>query len=205
MSEITSLEQQVKDKTRYNVYVDGRFYCGIKLEVAVKYHLKVGMQVDKDYLSEIQFETEKSQALDKAFDHLSASIKTERQMRTYLEKKGYVPAVIDYCMERLHYYGYVDDDEYCRQYINSVSGRGKRAIYSDLVKRGADAGAIERALADLGEDPEEIYAVLQKYMRGKVADRQGMNKAYRYLLSKGFSYDGAKEAVEKYGDENSSF
>lgn len=204
MSEITLLEEQKKDKTRVNVYVDGRFYCGIKLEIAVKYHLKAGMQVDKNYLDEIQFETEKSQALDKAFNYLSATIKTEKQMRTYLEKKGYVPDVIDYCLEKLHYYGYVDDDEYCRQYINSVSGKGARAIKSDLIKRGADIGAIERALSDFGEDSDEIYSVLQKYMRGKSADRQTMNKAYRYLLSKGFTYDGAKEAVEKYSNENNS-
>ena len=47
MAEITSIEPQIKDKTRCNVYVDGRFYCGIKLEVAIKYHLKAGMQIDK--------------------------------------------------------------------------------------------------------------------------------------------------------------
>ncbi|MDE7305894.1 MAG: recombination regulator RecX, partial [Clostridia bacterium] len=67
MSEITSIEPQKKDKERCNVYVDGRFYCGIKLEVAIKFHLKAGMQIEKSRLDEIQLETEKSQAMDKAF------------------------------------------------------------------------------------------------------------------------------------------
>ncbi len=53
MSEITSIEPQVKDKNRCNVYIDGRFYCGIKLEVAIKYHLKAGMHIDKEKLDEI--------------------------------------------------------------------------------------------------------------------------------------------------------
>ena len=31
MSEITSVETQKKDKTRCSIYIDGAFYCGIKL------------------------------------------------------------------------------------------------------------------------------------------------------------------------------
>ena len=72
MAEITSIEPQKKDANRCNIYVDGRFYCGIKLEVAVKYRLKTGMQIDVAKLDEIQLETEKSQALDKAMTHISA-------------------------------------------------------------------------------------------------------------------------------------
>ena len=50
MAEITSIEPQVKDKNRCNIYVDGVFYCGIKLEVAVKYRLKAGMNIEKSKL-----------------------------------------------------------------------------------------------------------------------------------------------------------
>ena len=77
MAEITSIEPQKKDAKRCNVYVDGRFYCGIKLEVAIKYRLKAGMQIEKSQLDEIQLETEKSQALDKALTHISASPRTK--------------------------------------------------------------------------------------------------------------------------------
>ena len=110
MAEITSIEPQIKDKTRCNVYVDGRFYCGIKLEVAIKYHLKAGMQIDKSRLDEIQLATEKSQALDKAMTHLSAAMKTKKQIRDFLAKKGYTDAVCDYVIERLEYYKLIDDE-----------------------------------------------------------------------------------------------
>ena len=36
MPEITDITPQVKDKERCNIYVDGRFYCGLKLETAIK-------------------------------------------------------------------------------------------------------------------------------------------------------------------------
>lgn len=202
MSQITSIEPQIKDKNRCSIFVDGRFYCGIKLEVAVKYKLKVGMPVDKEYLDEIQFETEKSQAMDKALNHLSATMKTEKQIRDFLVKKGYVQTVCDYVIEKLRYYNFVDDNAYCRAYINGVSGKGKRAIEADLIKRGASRESIEEALSAYEEDGEEVLSVLKKYMRGKEVTKENLYKGNRYLLSRGYGYDAAKEACERLLNEN---
>ena len=199
MAEITSIEPQVKDKNRCNVYIDGRFYCGIKLEVAIKYHLKAGMQVEKSQLDEIQLETEKSQAVDKAMTHLSATMKTERQMRDFLVKKGYTEAVCDYVIEKLQYYKFIDDYAYCRAYVNSVRGKGKRAIEADLFKRKARRDAIDEALNDFTENKDDAYSLLQKYMRGKEVNKINLLKGYKYLLSKGYGYDVAQSAVEKFG------
>ena len=202
MAEITSIEPQVNDKNRCNVYVDGRFYCGIKLEVAIKYHLKAGMHIEKSQLDEIQLETEKSQAVDKAMTHLSATMKTERQMRDFLVKKGYTEAVCDYVIERLQYYNFIDDYAYCRAYINTVHGKGKRAIEADLIKRKANREAISAVLDEFEEDDGEAYEILQKYLRGKVIDKTNLLKGYKYLLSKGFSYDTAQSAMEKFNVED---
>lgn len=205
MSEITSIEPQVKDKARCNVYVDGRFYCGIKLEVAVKFRLKAGMQIEKSRLDEIQLETEKGQALDRAMTYLSASMKTRRQMSDYLIKKGYTQAVCDYVLERLEYHNLIDDAAYCRAYVNGVKGKGKRALEADLIKRGADREAIASALEETEEDGEEAARILEKYLRGKPCDRQNLYRGFKYLLSKGFGYDTAKAALLKLGGEDEDY
>lgn len=202
MAEITSIEPQVKDKNRCNVYVDGRFYCGIKLEVAVKYHLKAGMHIEKSQLDEIQLETEKSQAVDKAMTHLSATMKTENQMRDFLVKKGYTEAVCDYVIEKLQYYKFIDDYAYCRAYINSVHGKGRRAIEADLIKRKAKRDAIISVLEEFDESDDEAFEILQKYMRGKEINKPNLLKGYKYLISKGFGYDTAQSAMEKFNVED---
>ncbi len=199
MAEITSIEPQKKDAKRCNIYIDGRFYCGIKLEVAVKYHLKAGMQIEKSTLDEIQLETEKSQALDKALTHISATMKTKKQIVDFLAKKGYTEAVQAYVLERLEYYKFVDDYAYCRAYINGVEGKGKRALEADLIKRGADRKAIEEVLDEVEEDDGEALKILEKYMRGKEFSKENLYKGFKYLLSKGFGYDTAKSALSKLG------
>lgn len=205
MSEITSIEPQKKDKQRCNVYVDGAFYCGIKLEVAVKYRLKVGTFIDKSKLDEIQLETEKSQALDKAMTFISATMKTKKQISDYLFKKGYTQAVTDYVIEKLDYYKLTDDYAYCRAYVNSVQGKGKRAIEADLIKRGADRKAIEEVLSEAEEDSEAALSVLKKYLRNKETNKENLYKGYKYLISKGYGYDTAKCAISELGAEDEDY
>lgn len=202
MSQITSIEQQQKDKTRCSVYIDGRFYCGLKVEVAIKHRLKAGMSIEKSELDKIQLDNEKVQATEKAMAHLSATLKTEKQMRDFLTKKGYTQAVTDYVMEKLSYYGYVDDFAYCKAYVNSVKGKGKRAMEAALISRGARREAIEEALQEAQEDGEEIFNLLQKYLRGKEINKQTRMKAFRYLLSKGYEYDAVKDALERLGESD---
>ena len=201
MSTITYIEPQVTDKTRCSIFIDGRFYCGIKLEVAVKYRLKAGMVIDKAQLDIIQLETEKAQAVDKALTHISASPKTRKQIRDFLIKKGYVDAVIDYVFERLDYYGYADDRQYCKMYVESVSGKSKRAIEVELLKRGIDRDVIEEELSDLSDDEEEVLTLLKKYLKGKEFSKENVYKGCRYLISKGYDYDTVKAASERVDED----
>ena len=196
MSQITSIEQQQKDKTRCSVYIDGAFYCGLKIEVAVKYRLKPGMSVEKSRIDEIQLENEKLQAVEKAMNHLSATLKTRRQMSDFLARKGYTGAVVDYVLQKLDSYGYIDDFAYCRAYADSVKGKGRAAIRAALIKRGAAREAIDAALEGREESEEEARAVACKYMRGKAPTRENMYRAVRHLISRGYDYDTAKRAVE---------
>ncbi len=203
MSEITDILPQVKDKNRCSIYVDGSFYCGMKLETAIKYRLKAGQAIDKNTLDDIQLENEKSEALDKALGFISTTMKTGKQVYDYLKKKGYINAVCEYAVEKLKGYGYVDDSEYCRVYISSVEkSKGRRLIAAELKKRGVSDECIESALENLSGGEETAFSVLSKYMKNKEANRENLYKAFRYLTGKGFDYDEAKYALEKFGAES---
>lgn len=203
MNEITAITPQVKDKTRCNVYVDGRFCCGLTLEATMKYRLKVGQTVAEDRLAEIQLESEKNTAFDKALTHLSATRKTEKQVRTYLGGKGYLPAVVDYAVEKLRSYNFLNDGEYAEAYVESAAKRkGGKLIRMELRGKGVSDAEIDEALGALDEETEVRTAteILQKYMRGKSADRETLQKAYRYLMGKGFDYEVAKAALAAFGE-----
>ena len=203
MNEITEISPQVKDKRRCNVYIDGRFYCGLTLETAVKNRLKVGQHIAPERLAEMQLESEKETAFDKALTHLSATRKTEKQVRDFLSGKGYLPAVQAYVLEKLRSYNFLNDEEYAQAYVESAAKRkGGRLLRMELRAKGVSDERIDGALESLDEETECAAAkeILQKYMRGKGLDKETMQKAYRHLMGKGFSYDVAKTALREYFD-----
>lgn len=198
MNEITAITPQIKDKTRCNVYVDGRFCCGLKLETVIKNRLKVGVVVTEERLSAMQLESEKMAALDKALCFISASRKTEKDVRAYLQKKGYLSAVSDHVVEKMKGYGYIDDGEYAKEYAQSAAKKkGKRLVALELKRKGVCADEIERAVDEMDGEDETARILAEKYMRGKTVDKATVQKAYRHLLSKGFDFDVAKAAVQK--------
>lgn len=202
--EITAITPQKKDKTRCNIEVDGRFFCGMKLETVVENRLKVGSEVTEEFLSRIQLESEKRTALDKALSHISLSMKTEREVRAFLAKKGYLPDVADYTVEKMRGYGFLDDGAYAASYAESASKRkGKRLIEAELRQKGVPDEAIRSALEGLGDETEQAKRTLEKYLRGKDgSDRRVRAKAYAHLISKGFDHDAAHAALEAISDED---
>lgn len=203
MNEITAIQPQMKDKRRCNIYIDGRFCCGLTLEATVKNRLQVGQIVTEERLAEIQLESEKNTAFDKALTHLSATRKTEKQIRNYLAGKGYLPVVIEYVVEKLHGYDFLNDGEYADAYVESVSARkGGRLIRMELKNRGVSEEEVERALGarEEGAEEEAAKSILTKYMRNKPFDRETLSKAYRYLMGKGFDYEIAKAALASLGE-----
>ena len=203
MNEITAITPQAKHKKRCNIFIDGRFCCGLTLETTVKNCLKVGQSISPENLSKMQLESEKAVALDKALTHVSASRKTEKQVRDFLRQKGYLSDVCDYVIEKMRGYNFLNDGEYAEAYVESVSAKkGGRLIRMELRAKGVSDEEIDGALEGLDQETEERAAseILKKYMRGKEGDKLTLQKAFRYLMGKGYDADVIKSALSQYGE-----
>ena len=100
-------------------------------------------------------------------------------------------------------YGFLDDGEYAEAYVESVGKKkGGRLIKMQLKQKGVAEEVIDEALSALDEQSQVQAAqeILQKYMRGKTADKETLYKAFRYLLGKGFEYETAKQALSGFAE-----
>ena len=204
MKTITAIIAQKKDAKRCNIYLDGAYFCGMELITVMSNRLKVGMQIEESALENMQAESETQRATDKAFNYIGGSLKTEKQLRTYLSGKGYMPAVVDNVAEKIKGYGYIDDKEYAAAYVESYSkNKGKRLILKELNAKGVSSSAAEEAIENIENELDSAIRIAQKYLKNKEPCIENKQKCYRRLLSKGFDFDTAKEAVEKVlGDED---
>ena len=56
-------------------------------------------------------------------------------------------------------------------------------------------------MEELSDETESAKKVLGKYLRGKdVSDEKTVQRAYAYLVSKGFGYETARVALQELSD-----
>lgn len=202
MSEITTLEVQNKDKTRANLYLDGEFFAGISIELCVKYGLKKGLEVDEKFLSEIIFEDNKGKALSKAINYMGSSIKCTKQIKDYLKKKEYSSDVIEYVINKMQEYKYLDDYAYCRAYISTYSSKyGKLKLISSLRSKGVKEEIIDEVIEE-DNLKDSIENVAKKYMKNKEFSKENLIKLNRFLYSRGYDFDSINTTINKLKSED---
>lgn len=201
MKTITEIKPQVKNAKRVSIYLDGAYYCGLDLITTLTYRLKVGDKISEEKLIEIQYEAEYRSALDYALTVVSKAIKTEKQIKDKLILKGYLEEIVLKVIDKLKQYGYVNDEDYAKRYVSSVKAtKGAKLIKLELIKKGIKGDALDNAVNDIEGQVESAKAIAEKYLKNKEKDKVNLLKCYKYLLSKGFSYDDAKSAINDFGD-----
>ncbi len=198
MKTITELKQQVKNNKRVSVYLDGVYYCGLDLITVMKNRLKVGMNISEAELVEIQKSSELSACFDSALKIISKSIKTEKEITDKLIKKGYLKEIVDEVIVKLRGYGFADDKHYAESYVSTYKGvKGKRLISLELKKKGVKEEDSGDALDGIEGEFETALKLAEKFVRNKEKDVKTLQKCYKHLLSKGFSYEDSLNAAKK--------
>ena len=198
--EITKIEMQKSNDERANLYLDEKFFSGISLELVVKEHLKVGMEIDENKLSELILEDEKGKALAKAVKYIGSNLKTEKQLRDYLKKKEYNPATIDYVIDKLKEYDYLNDENFAKAFILTYSKKyGKLKLKSQLKMKGIKDSIIDSLLEDVQSDSIDLVA--KKYMKNKDLTYENLQKLMRFLYSRGYEFDDINSCVNRLKGE----
>lgn len=203
MSEITNLEIQKKDDRRVNLYLDDKFYAGISIELVMKHHLKKGVEIEKSDLDSLILEDEKGKALDKAVKYISSTLKTTKQIRDYLKKKEYNPQTIDYVIDKMQEYKYLDDEAYAKAFISTYSNKyGKLKLVSALKSKGVCENVIDSVLSaeDLKME-NSIETTANKYLRNKPRTNETYMKLSRFLYSRGYEFDDIKSLINELKED----
>ena len=200
MSKITSITVQEKNKNRCNIFIDGDFFIGLSAELVYEKNLRVGNVIDKEQLQQLTIEKDKSDALQKSINYLSKSMKTKKQIKTYLIGKGYSDEVVYYCIDKLKEYNLINDTEYAQKYIlGNSKNQGKNLINYKLMQKGIRKEEILFAYDELDIDSKQNARLLaEKRLKNKEITQELLSKTYRYIISKGFSYEEASYAIEPF-------
>lgn len=199
---ITKIEKQKNSADRFSIFLDGEFYSGIYIDTCVKYGLTEDMDIKEEFLKEILFESDKSIALNKTAKYISSALKSKEQVTKYLQGKGYFNEVIDFVIDKLEEYNYINDEEFVTAYINTYSHKyGKYKLKANLLQKGINSQLIDNYMKLFDFNDEVIYNLAKKYVKNKTLDYNTSQKLIRFLLSRGFSFDEISPVIEKLKNE----
>ena len=157
--------------------------------------------IKKDTKSEIIADTIEGEAKEYrlAFDTAARylkSPKTEYEVKQKLYDKGFHKAEVDQVIEKMKYYKYIDDYDYCRLYISIKTkkmGR-KKMEYKLINEKRVNEVVVKKAMAEFfkaDDEKEKCKDFAIKYLNKKhlKLDREGWAKAGQHLYQKGYDWD----------------
>ncbi len=196
---VTDINLQ-KRKGRYNIYIDGEFYSGLDAEALVKSGLKVGSDVSKELLEKWVNASETRSAFEKLIDIISRSPRSVRDLKNKLLKIGYNKDCVDKAIEKAQEYGYVDNRQYAKMFVESKNLKSKRELEMLMFQKGIDRQIIKELSVGIDESEEcqRAKVLAEKYMRNKEADSKTMANLYAFLARKGFNNEAIQKVLRFY-------
>ncbi len=185
------------DKKREKIILEsGEIFALYKGEVR-RFQLENGAQIPMETIRQIYEEILKKRVKERSLYLLKSMDRTEWQIRRKLAQGYYPEQVIDYAIDFLKEYGYVDDRSYVQNYMNTYKNRkSQKEIRQKLREKGISAELLEEVAEEMteetGEDEGEQVLIrqwLQKKGYRPDWDRKEQNRLIAFLMRKGFSLD----------------
>ncbi|MDR3021300.1 MAG: recombination regulator RecX [Clostridiales bacterium] len=183
---------QQKNKKYANIYIDDVFVCSLQAITVLKHNLQVGQVLQKDQLESLQLDSEKNAAFDRSIKFLNIRLRSTQEMKEYLLSKGYMAQTVQYCIEKLGDYKYLDDRSFAKVYIASKGQKnGKNKIAYELRQFGVCSTIIDSELSKL-DSFVGLFKLIQKKYKGD------KNKIIDYCIGRGYRYEEVKDTLDKY-------
>jgi len=202
MIKISKIEVQKNHDDRVSIFVDDNYYASMFLDTAVKYGVKKDAEFNEEEFKKYLLESEKNLAFNKAINYINTAFKTAKQLRDYLNKKGYDKLTVDYVIDKLKEYNFLNDRNFAETYVNTYRNKyGKNMLKNKLFEKGIAKNIIEEVLEDFETEESTIDKLLIKKIGNKNLDNELTTKCMRFLAGRGFSFDEINLAIRRYKED----
>ena len=137
-------------------------------------------------------------AKERALKYVAIRMRSEWEMRMYLQKKGYDREEIEEAIQYLYHYQYLDDTAFCRAYVRDkilLSPCGRNKLFAELRKKGVQSNVIKDVFAEIFDKDTELE-LAEKLLTKQIRLENDPMKQAQFLKNKGFSYSVISALVD---------
>lgn len=178
----------------YILTLEDNIKVKIHEDLILKYSLLLSKEITSSLLEEIQNENKVYEIYEIALKYLKIKLRSSKEIKNYLSKKGYSNNQIDDVIEMFNKQGYLDDSVYATSFIHDrilMSSYGPNKIKNELLQAGIPNEIIEDKISVFTEDieKERIEKIINKQIKsnhnkGSIVLKQ---KIRLYLLNLGYN------------------
>lgn len=205
---ITKIDKQKKNNKRYNLYIDGEFFCGLYDDTILKFGIASGDELTENEIDDIRNFDEYMYGKKTAFDYLSYRIRSISEIKTKLKTKKLSDSNIERVITHLTELGLINDEDFARQLVNEKiknKPAGKKYLQQKLFQKGIPKQISEDVLNNIftvdieKELALKVYDKLKPKLSGlDIQDKK--KKIYETLARKGFDYEIINEIIRAKAD-----
>lgn len=199
---ITKITAQVRDPKRSSVFLDGDFAFGITTDRVLERGLAPKDILTAERVSELIALDTSDRAIAAGMELLSYRPRSTQEIRDRLARKGFAEPAVDAAVERLAAWGYLNDGEFARRWVeNRIEHRprGTRLLAQELRHKGIDRDLIGETLEEA--DVDDLAAALQAGERkaqsyAKLDPAVAKRRLSGFLARRGFDGATVRQATE---------
>lgn len=190
------------EKKKFLVSFDNGEEIKISEDTLVNFGLYKGQEVEEEFVENLKFEDEKSEALLLSYKFLQRN-KTKQQLVDYLYKNKIQRDIIDIILPILEEKKYLNDEDYARRYLSdalNIKKYGKIKTRYMLMSKGIDKKIIEKVMEDYDYELEYMNALelIEKRISKDETDPKIINSAKNYLQGRGFEFEIINFTLDDY-------
>jgi regulatory protein len=200
---VTALRVQARNKSRVNVYLDGKYAFGVAKIVAAR--LAIGQELDEPAIARLKGADDVEQAYERALKFLAPRPRSESEVRRRLKQHEIEPELIDAVVERLRRAALLDDQAFAAYWVENRAAfrpRSKRVLRAELKQKGLSDDAVRSALAETDDAGAAYTLAAQRARRlAGLARIEYRRKLGDFLARRGFSFDVIEPVVDRLWNE----
>lgn len=204
MSKISAFIQNPDKNGLVDVYADGELIITLTEDAVIEAGLFVGMDIDAEALSHIEYSNLLVKAKQKAYNYLSYGDMSAATLKRKLVMAGFDEFVADDCVMAMAQAGYVDDVRYAQlfaNYLATVKNYGQRRIMQELLAKGVAKDIADEVIGALDVD---YFESVKKHIPAQIdfSDKKQLSRLINSLLRRGFDYDTVRSVISQCTDED---
>ncbi len=160
------------------VHLDRGEPLEVTLEALERGRLGVGDPLPPTRLHHLLNDDADIRVRDAALNLISYRARTRTELRRRLRQKGFTPARIDPCLDRLQEKGFIDDGAFAEAFVRDRlrhRPKGTSALSAELRAKGVDGALATRAITRVFEEATVDDAVLARHVADLWVRRQSQD------------------------------